>query len=178
MIKRFMDHPWRKKLTPSPSTLILLGLIVYFWFRPPAWISDEHRPVAHVAVQLSNGQTVRLASLRGKVVVVSFWATWCPYCRHELPSLQSFYSDWRDKGVQVLALSIEDDPAPVAKFMRENAYTFPVGLADATIQQAFGGIKRVPVSFIIDKRGAIRYKISGQIYYGRLSKLVTPLLRE
>ena len=173
-----MRHPWRKTLTPAPSTLILLGLIVYFWFRPPAWISDEHRPVANVAVRLSSGQILQLAALRGQVVVVSFWATWCPYCRHELPSIQSFYSDWHNKGVQVLALSIEDDPAIVARFMRQNSYTFPAALADAAVQQAFGGITRVPVSFIIDKRGAIRYKISGQVYYGRLSSLVNPLTKE
>ncbi|MHB1677287.1 MAG: peroxiredoxin family protein [Sulfuriferula sp.] len=177
MFKQLIHHPWRKRLTPSPSTLILLGLLAYFWFRPPAWISDEHRPVNNVTVQLSSGQILPLASLRGKVVVVSFWATWCPYCRHELPSLQSFYSDWHDKGVEVLALSIEDDPKLVARFMRQHGYTFPTALANAATQHAFGGVKKVPVSYIIDKHGAIRYEINGQVYYGRLEKLITPLLR-
>ncbi len=178
MFKKFINHPWRKRLTPSPWTLVLLVLLVYFWFRPPAWISAEHRPLAHVAAQLDNGRTVTLAALRGKVVVVSFWATWCPYCRHELPEIQSFYSDWRRKGVEVLALSIEDDPALVAQFMRAHGYTFPAGLADTATQQAFGGVDRVPVSFIIDKSGVVRYKISGQVYYGRLEERVAPLLAE
>ena len=178
MLKQFISHPWVKKLTPSPFTLILMVLIVYFWFRPPAWVSDEHRPIANVTVNMTDGRAIPLASLRGKVVLVSFWATWCPYCRHEMPDMQTFYRDWHDKGFEILALSIEDDPALVAQFMRQQAYTFPAGLADATTQQAFGEIKKVPMSFIIDKKGIVRHEISGQVHYARLEDLVTPLLKE
>lgn len=178
MLKEFANRPWVKKLTPSPFTLILLALIVYFWFRPPAWVSDEQRPVPNVAVTLVDGQVVPLASLRGKVVLVNFWATWCPYCRHEMPEMQAFYRDWHTKGFEILALSIEDDPALVAKFMQQQAYTFPVGLADGTTQQAFGGVKKVPISYIIDKNGLIRHEISGQVYYDRMADLVAPLLKE
>lgn len=178
MLNQSTRQRWLKKLTPRPSTLLLLGLVIYFWFRPPAWISTEHRPLANITVKLSDGRNLQLASLRGKVVLVSFWATWCPYCRHELPDIQSFYSDWHNKGFEVVALSIEDDPTLVARFIRQQHYTFPAGLADAATQQTFGGIKRIPVSFIIDKQGVIRYKISGQLYYARLTKLVIPLLKE
>lgn len=178
MLKQFASHPWVKKLTPSPFTLILMVLIVYFWFRPPAWVSDEHRPIANVSANMTDGRTIPLASLRGKVVLVSFWATWCPYCRHEMPDMQTFYRDWHDKGFEILALSIEDDPALVAQFIRKEGYTFPAGLADATVQQAFGDIKKVPMSFIIDKKGIIRHEISGQVHYARLEDLVTPLLKE
>jgi Thiol-disulfide isomerase and thioredoxins len=81
---------WLKKLTPSPVTLLLLGLIVYVWFRPPAWVSDEQRPVPNVQMMLTDGRVVSMESLRGKVVLVNFWATWCPYCRHEMPDMQAF----------------------------------------------------------------------------------------
>ena len=178
MLKEFANRPWVKKLTPSPFTLILLALIVYFWFRPPAWISDEHRPVPNVSVTLVDGRVVPLASLRGKVILVNFWATWCPYCRHEMPEMQAFYRDWHTKGFEILALSIEDEPALVAQFMQKQAYTFPAGLADATTQQAFGGVKKVPISYIIDKNGLIRHEISGQVYYARMKDLVAPLLKE
>ena len=177
MLKINPGTGWIKKFTPRPTTLILLGLIAYFWFRPPAWISDVHHPVANVAVKLVDGRSVQLSSLRGKVVLVSFWATWCPYCRHELPSIQSFYRDWHNQGVEVLALSIDDNPTLVTQFLQQNHYTFPVGMADAATQQAFGGIKKIPISFIIDKQGIIRYKISGQVYYARLTNLIMPLLK-
>lgn len=155
---------WLKKLKPSPVTLLLLGLIVYVWFRPPAWVSD--------------GRTLQLSQLRGKVVLVNFWATWCPYCRHEMPEMQSFYRDWHSRGFEILALSIEDDPALVANFMKQAGYAFPAGIASAETQQAFGGVSSVPKSFIVDKRGVIRQKISGQVYYARLEGLVAPLLRD
>ena len=178
MLKKFTSYPWVKKLAPSPFTLILMTLIVYFWFRPPAWVSDEHRPIANVTVNMTDGRAIPLASLRGKVILVSFWATWCPYCRHEMPDMQTFYRDWHNKGFDILALSIEDDPVLVAQFMRQQGYTFPAGLADAATQQAFGEIKKVPMSFIIDKKGIVRHEISGQVYYARLENLVTPLLKE
>lgn len=169
---------WLKKLTPSPVTLLLLALIAYIWFRPPAWVSDEHRPVQDVRVTLTDGRVVTLDGLRGKVVLVNFWATWCPYCRHEMPAMQTFYRDWHSRGFEILALSIEDDPASVAAFMKKEGYTFPAGLASAEAQHAFGGISRVPVSFIVDRRGVIRHKISGQVHYARLEGLVAPLLKD
>ncbi len=178
MLTNLAAHPWVKKLTPSPFTLILLALIVYFWFRPPAWVSEEHRPIANLSVTTTDSRVITLSDLRGKVVIVSFWATWCPYCRHEMPAIQSFYRDWHNKGVEILALSIEDDPALVAEFMRQEGYNFPAAIADATTQHAFGKIDKVPVSFILDKKGVIRHKIDGQVYYGRLEDLITPLLRE
>ena len=94
---------WLKKLTPSPVTLLLLGLIVYVWFRPPAWVSDEQRPVPNVQMMLTDGRVVSMESLRGKVVLVNFWATWCPYCRHEMPDMQAFYRDWHARGFEILA---------------------------------------------------------------------------
>lgn len=169
---------WLKKLTPSPVTLLLLGLIVYVWFRPPAWVSDENRAAQDIQVTLTDGRTLQLSQLRGKVVLVNFWATWCPYCRHEMPEMQSFYRDWHSRGFEILALSIEDDPALVANFMKQAGYTFPAGIASAEAQQAFGGVSSVPKSFIVDKRGVIRQKISGQVYYARLEGLVAPLLRD
>lgn len=178
MLKQFTTHPWVKKLTPSPFTLLLLGLIVYFWFRPPAWVSDEHRPVANFAATMTDGHVISMSSLRGKVVLVSFWATWCPYCRHEMPDMQTFYRDWHAKGFEILALSIEDDPTLVANYIKQEGYTFPAGLANADVQQAFGAINKVPISYIIDKKGVIRYEISGQVHYARLENLVAPLLNE
>jgi thiol-disulfide isomerase/thioredoxin len=183
MLKNLTTHPWLnkpwvKKLTPSPFTLILLALIAYFWFRPPAWVSDEHQAVSNISITTTDNRVISMADLRGKVVIVSFWATWCPYCRHEMPAIQAFYRDWQGKGVEVLALSIEDDSALVAQFMRQENYSFPAAIADATTQQAFGKIDKVPMSFIVDKKGIIRHKVDGQVYYGRLQDLVTPLLQE
>jgi peroxiredoxin len=166
-----------KRYRPSPVTLILLGLIAYMWFRPPAWVSDETRPAPPLQVTLLDGRTLNLHDLRGKVVLVNFWATWCPYCRHEMPAMQKFYRDYRAQGFEILALSQDDEAAKAIHFLQEEGYNFPVAM-DAGSGRMFGGVSKLPTSFLIDKRGMVRKKISGQVHYARLKELVLPLLAE
>ncbi len=160
------------KLRPSPVTLILLGLVLYFWFRPPAWVDSLDLPAPDV--QIDNGR--RLTELRGQVVLVNFWATWCPYCRHEMPAMQAFYDDHRHCGFEIIAFSLDDD-ATVARFMREKGYTFPAPLAAPGVTAAFGGVERIPTSFVLDRQGRIRHRVSGQVHYARLKRLIAPLLQ-
>jgi peroxiredoxin len=177
-VKRLRTFFMAKKWRPDIWTLLLLGAIVYVWFRPPAWVSDLDQPVPALQIQLLDGCVVNLEQLRGKVVLVNFWATWCPYCRHEMPAMEEFYSDYRDQGFEILALSQDDAAAPVVEFMAKENYHFPVAMADASVAAAFGGVSRLPTSFVIDKRGLVRHKISGQVHYPRLKALVEPLLAE
>lgn len=167
-----------KKFRLSPINLILIGLIVYVWFRPPATVTEDNRPLPPFAATQLNGQPLDMHALRGKVVLVNFWATWCPYCRHEMPAMQKFYLDYRQRGFEIVALSIDDDPAKVIAFMREEGYAFPVAMSDASRDSVFGKVTTVPTSFLIDKQGRIRKRISGQVYYARLEDLVEPLLKE
>lgn len=167
-----------RKYRPDWLTLLLLGLIVYVWFRPPAWVSDENRAAPEVKVALLDGRETSLEQLRGKVVLINFWAAWCPYCRHEMPDMERFYRDHRAQGFEILALSQDDAPEPVRQFMAKESYHFPVAMAEVGHAAAFGGVSRLPTSFLIDKQGRIRKKISGQVHYARLEELVMPLLAE
>ena len=167
-----------RKRRPDWLSLVLIGLIVYLWFRPPATVARLDQPVANAGVSLLSGQTVNLHALRGKVVLVNFWATWCPYCRHEMPAMQAFYQDHHDQGFDILALSSGEDAATVRQFMVKEGYTFPAGLATAEVANAFGRPTSVPTSFIIDRQGHLRHKITGQVHYARLQELAEPLLRE
>jgi len=167
-----------KKYRPSPVTLILLGLIAYVWFRPPAWVTDEQRAAPPLQVRLMDGRVLDLHSLRGKVVLVNFWATWCPYCRHEMPAMQRFYRDYKDKGFEMLALSQDEDAVKVFEFLRAEGYDFPVAMDVPGTSAAFGGVSKLPTSFVIDKRGMVRKKVSGQVHYARLEDIVQPLLAE
>ena len=165
-----------KKWTPSPLTLILLGLVVWLWFRPPAKVSDEDRAAPPWQTVATDGRTVGSASLKGRVVLVNFWATWCPYCRKEMPAIDRFWRDYRGKGVEVVAISVDDPPEKIAAWMKDKGYAFAAAPTDASVTAAFGDIQTVPTSFIVDADGHIRHKISGQVYYGRLEKLIVPLL--
>jgi len=167
-----------KKWTPSPLTLILLGLIAWLWFRPPAGISEENRPASPWAVTLPNGQALSSDSLKGKVVLVNFWATWCPYCRKEKPAIDAFWQDYRGKGFEVISISVDDAPEKIAAWMRDKDYAFMAAPTNASVVAAFGNVTSVPTSFIVDADGHIRHKIAGQVHYPRLEKLVVPLLAE
>lgn len=167
-----------KKWRPDVWTILLVAAIVYVWFRPPDWVSEESRASPVLQVTLLDGRRLDLEQLRGKVVLINFWATWCPYCRHEMPDMESFYRDYQAKGFEIVALSQDDDVAKVAAFIAKEAYHFPVALEPAGASAAFGGVSRLPTSFVIDKQGRVRQKISGQVHYARLKGLVEPLLAE
>jgi thiol-disulfide isomerase/thioredoxin len=171
-----MDKQTLKKWTPSPLTLILLGLIVWLWFRPPAEVSEENRSVSAWAVTLPDGRALSSDSLRGKVVLVNFWATWCPYCRKEKPAIDAFWQDYRDRGFEVISISIDDPAEKIAAWMQDKDYAFMAAPINASVTAAFGNVASVPTSFIVDTEGRIRHKIAGQMHYPRLEQLVTPLL--
>ena len=171
-----MDRQALKKWTPSPLTVILLGLIAWLWFRPPADVSEENRPTLPLAVTLPDGRALTSNELKGRVVLVNFWATWCPYCRKEKPVIDSFWKDHRDPGFEVISISIDDTPEKIAAWMQDKDYAFMAAPTNASVAAAFGHVASVPTSFIVDAEGRIRHKIAGQLHYPRLEKLVLPLL--
>ena len=172
-----MDRQTLKKWTPSPLTLILLGLIAWLWFRPPADVSEENQATSAWQVTLPDNRVLSSESLKGKVVLVNFWASWCPYCRKEKPAIDAFWQDYRDKGFEVVSISIDDTPEKIAEWMKDKDYAFMAAPTNASVAAAFGHVGSVPTSFIVDADGNIRHKIAGQVHYPRLEKLVTPLLR-
>lgn len=165
-----------KKWTPGPLTLILLGLIAWLWFRPPAEVSEENRLVPPWQVTLPDGRVQTSDALKGKVVLVNFWATWCPYCRKEKPVIDRFWKDMRDHGFAVVSISVDDSPEKIAAWMQDKGYAFMAAPTNASVAAAFGHVGSVPTSFIVDAEGRIRHKIAGQVHYPRLEKLVVPLL--
>lgn len=171
-----MDRATLKKWTPSPLTLILLGLIAYLWFRPPADVSEEERAIPPWQVTLTDGRVLTSEDLKGRVVLVNFWATWCPYCRKEKPVIDRFWQDHRDRGFEVVSISVDDPPEKIADWMGDKDYAFPAAPTNASVTAAFGHVKSVPTSFILDADGRIRHVIAGQVHYPRLESRVAPLL--
>ena len=111
-----------------------------------------------------NGKEVSLSDHRGKVVLVNVWATWCPPCRQEMPSMQSLYEKFKGESFEILAVSIDSDGrAAVAPFMGKMNLTFPALLDPGETIRPLYGITGVPESFIIDKQGILVEKIIGPI---------------
>lgn len=108
------------------------------------------------------GEEVSLAQFRGQVVILNFWATWCPPCREEMPSMEKLYQKTRDQGLVLLAVNVEENGRQaVRQFLEKTPYSFPILLDDErTVQQAYG-VFRFPESFIIDRNGVVVEKIIG-----------------
>mgnify|MGYP001562989633 FL=1 len=102
-----------------------------------------------------NGNTSSLADYKGKVVMVEFWATWCPPCKELTPILEKIHKKYKDKGLIILALVSEDEgEAAIRSFIKEYGITYPVLLADQETMRHYG-ISSIPVTFIINKEGRV-----------------------
>lgn len=122
----------------------------------------EGQPMApDFALKNLNGETQRLSDLRGKVVIVNFWATWCPPCRAEMPSMQRAWVDMQDKDVVMLAVHVGGNEDKIWSFVGDYELDFPV-LIDAKSEVADAWpMKGLPSTFIVDPDGRIAYRAIG-----------------
>ena len=126
-----------------------------------------------------DGTTVNSADLRGQVVVLNFWATWCGPCKLEMPALQSLHEDRAEDGVVVLGLSTDGGGADkISAFLDDREITYAVGRATRSHREAFGGIHGIPTTFVIDKEGVLRHRIVGYFAPPAMRVAVSRLLRE
>ncbi len=110
------------------------------------------------------GNTHTLAALRGKVVIVNFWATWCPPCRAEMPSMEQLHRELGDEGLVMLAINIEKDGRQtVPKFLASSPHSFPILIDDREEVQKRYGVSKFPESFVVRKDGVIDDKVIGAI---------------
>lgn len=132
-------------------------------------------------LDLLDGGTVSLAELRGKVVLVNFWTSWCPPCRLEMPAIEKTYRNYKDLGLVVIGLNLtaQDSEQAAANFVKEIGVTFPIALDR---DNAVGNLYRVtalPTSFFIDRNGVIRFVVvGGPMSEALIQSKVEELLRE
>lgn len=126
-----------------------------------------------------DGTRVSLASLRGKVVVVDFWASWCAPCKQEMPVLESLYKRFKDQGLVIVGVSVDNERSNAQKFARSVSVTFPiVHDADHAVADRFHPPK-MPTSYVIDKAGKVRFVHAGYRAEDarKLEQEITSLLR-
>ena len=106
-------------------------------------------------------QPVKLAEYKGKVVIVNFWATWCGPCKTEIPDFVKLYADYKDKGLVIVGISIDDSPEQLQAFMREYKMNYPVVQMRPEVEDAWGPFYGYPTSFIVARDGSICTKHIG-----------------
>jgi len=162
------------------ALLILIGLVAPFTNAFGEKASTEpilNQPALPLAAIDVKGQALNLENLRGKVVLVNFWATWCVPCRKEIPMLDAFYRRYRDRGLEVIAISI-DRASELAKVRKTaNMVSYPVVMATEITDRRFGIADAVPATFLVDSNGIVRDKFI-DIYDQLLNGIVVPLLRK
>jgi len=109
-----------------------------------------------------NGNEVTLSDFKGKVVVLNFWATWCPPCRKEIPVFIELYKKYKDEGLVIIGISLDREGKRVLiPFVKKFGINYPVLIGTKKVVDAYGGIRGIPTTFIIDKKGKIRKKHIG-----------------
>jgi cytochrome c biogenesis protein CcmG, thiol:disulfide interchange protein DsbE len=127
-----------------------------------------------------DGERVRLSEHRGQVVLLDFWATWCPPCRASIPHLVEMQDKYRGDGFTVIGMNMDHDGEDLAAFLRRHTLNYPVVKVTEDVRAAYGGVISIPVAFAVDRRGLVRRSFLG--YDRRIAKdmeqTIQTLLRE
>jgi thiol-disulfide isomerase/thioredoxin len=112
---------------------------------------------------LLDGTNQKLSDLKGKVVFLNFWATWCPPCRQEMPSMENLYQKFKDRGLDILAVDAQEEARDVSAFMRRNKLSFPAVLDASGRVNGQYGVEAIPTTYILDRDGKIIVRVVGSL---------------
>jgi thiol-disulfide isomerase/thioredoxin len=125
-----------------------------------------------------NGRSLRLSDYRGKVVLVNFWATWCPPCRAEVPALVKWQRRYRGRGLQIIGVTYPPQKlSEVRRFVRREKVNYPVGLGTEEMMLLFTRSETLPISIVVGKDGRIRDIIEGILLPEEFEQKIKPLLK-
>ncbi len=174
---------WRRWFTPWN----VITVAVLFWAAPRllphlgavVGIGSGGAVQPAYDVTTLDGRRLTADSLRGRVVLVNFWATWCGPCRVEMPLLQRMHLRHRDAGFVLLGLSVDRGSADgVRAWLAERGVDYTVAVVGAAEERAFGGVRGYPTSFLVDRSGVVRHSVIGPLAPATLELAVRRLLAE
>ncbi len=144
------------------------------------YVFSQKPPAPDVPFMTLEGETFRTADLRGKVVLVNFWATTCASCIKKMPMLVHTHEKFSSRGFETIAVAMDyDPPAQVKAYAERAGLPFKVALdRDGVIAQGFDGVRLTPTTFLLDKRGQIVHKYLGEPDFDKLHVLLDKLLAE
>lgn len=163
-------------------------LLLMLWF--PAFVPGRCFAASSVMRSLVNkrapefaraafdGSKIDLKLLRGKVVLLNFWATWCAPCQAELPVFAQWQQQYGHDGLQVVGISMDDNAAPARRLVARLKLNYPVAMGDAKLGERYGGVLGLPMTYLIDKRGFVRAQFQGEASTDAIEKQLKEMLAE
>jgi cytochrome c biogenesis protein CcmG/thiol:disulfide interchange protein DsbE len=169
--------PWAIPLAVVP----VLVLLAYGFRTDPHDIPSPlvGKPASPFALTAFDGKPVALDALKGQVVIVNFWASWCyPACYEEAPSLERAWQTYKDRGLVVVGVNFQDKEEPAKRFLTQFGHTFPNAPDPAGRVSVDYGVYGVPETYFIDKKGRLRFKQVGPVSDELLKSQIERLLAE
>lgn len=173
-----------------PMLLIGIGLIVIGFVALNLLTSDEETkeytvvpsvvnfPAPEITLNNLNGQKVSLSDYRQGIVLINNWATWCPPCKSEMPTLVKYFQEHEDQGFTLIGIEAGDPPEDVASFVNDYKITFPILLDPNNKSLVAFSNDNLPSSYVIDRNGNVVLAWTGPISHAMLEKYLTPLLEQ
>jgi peroxiredoxin len=162
----------------KPFCLLTAIVAAIFLFSPVRADPVAPTPAPGWELKDVDGKPVNFSRFKGKVVVLDFWATWCVPCRSEIPGYVKLQEKYKDKGLAVIGVSLDQaGPEVVKKFMGDFQMNYQVVMGDDAVVAAFGGVDGIPTTFIIDRTGIIRDKKVGAMETAEYEKVLLQYLK-
>ena len=154
------------------STLFAVALLI-----PALTFSQKATKAPNFSLKAADGKVIDLQKLKGKIVVLNFWATWCGPCKAEIPGFLEVYKQYKPKGLEIVGISLDRDGwKPVKPFIERYKITYPVVVGDGDLADAYGGIQAIPTTFVVDRKGNIVNRHLGYMDKKAFENLIKDLL--
>jgi cytochrome c biogenesis protein CcmG, thiol:disulfide interchange protein DsbE len=162
---------------------VMVAVLLYQRALPQAaaalGLASGNEPAPAFTLQTLEGESLSLESLRGQVVLVNFWASWCPPCRVEMPGFERVYRARRDDGFVIVGIATDRHAEDqIRAFVAEHEITYPIVLGTGQVVRDYGGVNALPESFLIDREGRIRHRVVGYFAEPALRAAVDRMTRE
>ncbi len=169
----------KRLLLVAALVLPPLGLLAFGLTGSPRVVPSPlvGKAAPDLALASFDGGRIALAELRGRVVVVNFWASWCVPCREEAPALEATWRRYRERGVAFVGVNVQDREAAARAFIAEHGKTYPNGPDTSDAVAIAYGVYGVPETFVLDRTGWVRHKHIGAVTRDVLEREIDRLLR-
>ncbi len=162
------------------TTLRMIVLAMVLVLAPGLTVAAQPTAAPDFTLKGRDGKNIKLSELRGQVVMINFWASWCGPCRQEMPLLEQLYQRYKPLGFTILGVNVEEDSSAAEKLLRDIPVSFPILFDTSNAVSRLYGVSAMPSTFMVDRNGNLRYLHKGYLpgYEDEYQRQVRELVRQ